>query len=122
MSAGKFRFGKVVWRTRQQDRSDSVPDRAHRMQLEAGALVDYVGPGSAVRIVVESHDAAALLAYRAMWCQRLVVGVSYGVPAPPPGVRVWVEDVGTAAQDSGKTARPGSPSGPLSYATKSDPP
>ncbi|MXZ60236.1 MAG: hypothetical protein F4Z12_05190 [Acidobacteria bacterium] len=122
MAEGKLRFGKIIWRTRQQDHSDSAPDPAHRIRLQVGAFVDYVGDRSAVRIVVESHDADALLAYRAMWCQRLVEGVSYQVPTPPPGVRVWVEDVGTAAQDSGKTARPGSPSGPLSYATKSDPP
>ena len=57
----------------------------------------YVGPGSAARIVVVSHDANALLAYRAMWRRRLVVGASYGVPAPLPGVRVWVESVGVAA-------------------------
>jgi len=97
VTAGKLRFGKVVWRTRQQDRSVSVPDPANRIKLEAGTFVDYVGPGSAARIVVVSHDANALLAYRAMWCQRLVEGVSYQVPTPPPGVRVWVEHIGAAA-------------------------
>ncbi|MDE2882307.1 MAG: hypothetical protein OXP70_10660 [Acidobacteriota bacterium] len=122
MTDGKLRFGKIICRTREQDDSASVPDPATRIELNVGTFVEYVGPDSAVRIVVESHDVDALLAYRAMWCQRLVEGVSYQVPTPPPGVRVWVEDVGTAAQDSGKTARPGSPSGPLSYATKSDPP
>ena len=122
MTDGKLRFGKIIWRTQQQDRSASVPEPAHRIELQAGTFVHYVDRRSAVRIVVESHDADALLAYRAMWSRRLVEGVSYQVPTPPPGVRVWVEDVGTAAQDSGKTARPGSPSGPLSYATKSDPP
>ena len=97
MADGKLRFGKIIWRTNEQDRSASVPDPAHRTQLKAGTFVDYVGPGSAARLVVESHDADALLAYRAMWCQRLVEGVSYGVPAPPPGVRVWLESVEAAA-------------------------
>ena len=97
MTAGKLRFGKVVWRTRQQDRSVSVPDPANRIKLEAGTFVDYVGPGSAARIVVVSHDANALLAYRAKWRRRLVVGASYGVPTPPPGVRVWLESVEAAA-------------------------
>ncbi|MXZ61290.1 MAG: hypothetical protein F4Z12_10570 [Acidobacteria bacterium] len=95
MIDGKLRFGKVVWRTRQHDHSG--PDPANRIRLQAGTFVDYVGERSAVRIVVESHDADALLAYRAMWCQRLVEGVSYGVPAPPPGVRVWAENIGAAA-------------------------
>lgn len=80
-----------MWRIRQRDRFDSVPDSAHRIKLKAGTFVDYVGPRGAVRIVVESHDANALLAYRALWCQRLAVGVPCGVPTPPPGVRVWVE-------------------------------
>ena len=97
MADGKLRFGKIVWRLRQQERSDTVPDAADRIKLETGAFVDYVGPGSAARIVVVSHDADALLAYRAMWCRRLVEGVSYGVPAPPPGVRLWLESVEAAA-------------------------
>ena len=91
MTHGKLRFGKVIWRTQQQDRSAPGTDPAHRIKLKAGTFVDYVGPRNAARIVVESHDAEALLAYRAAWCPRLVVGVSYGVPTPPPGVRVWVE-------------------------------
>ena len=97
MTDGKLRFGEIVWRTREQDRSASVPDSAQRTKLEAGAFVDYVGPDSAARIVVVSHDANALLAYRAMWCQRLVAGVSYGVPRPPRGVRVWLESDEAAA-------------------------
>ncbi|MDE3260415.1 MAG: hypothetical protein OYL41_00400 [Acidobacteriota bacterium] len=105
MTDGKLRFGKVIWRTRQQDRS--VPDPAIRIKLKASTFVAYVGPRSDVRIVVESHDANALLAYRAMWRQRLVVGVSYRVPTPPPGERIWAEtsadsrppDSGTAGSD-----------------------
>ena len=97
MADGKLRFGKIVWHTRQQDHSDSGPDPANRIKLQAGTFVEYVGHRSAVRVVVESHDANALLAYRAMWCQRLVEGVSYGVPTPPPGVRVCVESVGATA-------------------------
>ena len=72
--------------------------------MKAGAFVDYVGSRSAARIVVESHDANALLAYRATWCRRLVEGVSYGVPAPPPGVRVWLEEpADSLPPDSGAT-------------------
>ena len=122
MAAGKFRFGKIISRIQQQDRSDSVPDPAHRIKLQAGAFVEYVGDRSAARIVVEAPDADALLAYRAMWCQRLVEGVSYGVPAPPPGVRVWLESAKAVASDNGKTVRPGSHSGSESDDTRSDSP
>ena len=97
MIDGKLRFSKIIWRTQQQDHSASVPDPAPRIELKAGTFVDYVDRRGAARIVVESHDADALLAYRAMWCQRLVEGVSYQVPTPPPGVRIWVESVEAAA-------------------------
>ena len=97
MADRKLRFGKIIWRTQQQDRSDPVPDQANRIELKAGTFVHYVDRRSAARIVVESHDADALLAYRAMWSRRLVEGVSYQVPTPPPGVRVWVESVEAAA-------------------------
>ena len=104
MPDGKLRFGKLIWCTQEQDSPDSVPDPAIRIELKAGTFVDYVGPRSAARIVVESHDANALLAYRAMWCQRLVAGVSYGVPTPPPGVRVWLEkSADSRPPDSGGT-------------------
>ena len=104
MTAGKLRFGNVIWRTQRQDDSDAIPDPANRINLEAGTFVDYVGTRSAVRIVIESRDANALLAYRAMWCQRLVVGVSYSVPTPPPGVRVWLEkSANSRPADSGAT-------------------
>jgi len=122
MTDGKLRFGKIISRIQQQDRSDSVPDPAHRIKLQAGAFVEYVGDRSAARIVVEAHDADALLAYRAMWCQRLVEGVSYGVPAPPPGVRVWLESAKAVAQDCGQTAGPGSHSGSGLDDSRSDPP
>ena len=105
MAGGKLRFGKVIWCIRRQD--PFVRDPANRLQLKAGTLVNYVGPRSAVRIVVESHDANALLAYRAVWSLRLVVGFYFDVPPPPPGVRVWAEKpADSRPPDSGATVPP----------------